>query len=83
MAQDTQRFSDGTAYEQFMGRWTRTVGMIFLDWLAPGTGAHWLDIVCGTGVFTELVVDTWSPATVIAIDPSEPDDRRYNVLCGF
>ena len=23
MAEDTQRFSDGTAYEQFMGRWTR------------------------------------------------------------
>ena len=72
MAEDTQRFSDGTAYEQFMGRWTRAIGTIFLDWLAPPTDARWLDIGCGTGVFTDLIVSTCSPATVVAIDPSEP-----------
>ena len=72
MADDTQRFSDGTAYEQFMGRWTRAIGTIFLDWLAPPTDARWLDIGCGTGVFTDLIVSTCSPATVVAIDPSEP-----------
>jgi ubiquinone/menaquinone biosynthesis C-methylase UbiE len=72
MAEDTQRFSDGTAYEQFMGRWTCAVGTIFLDWLAPPTDARWLDIGCGTGVFTDLIVSTCAPATVIAIDPSEP-----------
>jgi ubiquinone/menaquinone biosynthesis C-methylase UbiE len=72
MAEDTQRFSDGTAYEQFMGRWTRAVGTIFLQWLAPPTDARWLDIGCGTGVFTDLIVSTCSPATVVAIDPSEP-----------
>ena len=72
MAEDTQRFSDGTAYEQFMGRWTRAVGTIFLEWLAPPTDARWLDIGCGTGVFTDLIVSTCSPATVVAIDPSEP-----------
>ncbi len=72
MAEDTQRFSDGTAYEQFMGRWTRAIGTIFLDWLTPPTDARWLDIGCGTGVFTDLIVSTCSPATVVAIDPSEP-----------
>jgi ubiquinone/menaquinone biosynthesis C-methylase UbiE len=72
MAEDTQRFSDGTAYDQFMGRWTRAVGTIFPDWLAPPTDARWLDIGCGTGVFTDLIVNTCSPATVAAIDPSEP-----------
>jgi ubiquinone/menaquinone biosynthesis C-methylase UbiE len=72
MTEDTQRFSDGTAYEQFMGRWTRAVGTIFLEWLAPPTDARWLDIGCGRGVFTDLVVSTCSPATVVAIDPSEP-----------
>ena len=72
MAQGTQLFSDGTAYEQFMGRWTRAVGTIFLDWLAPRTDAHWLDVGCGTGVFTDLIVSTSSPTAVFAIDPSEP-----------
>jgi SAM-dependent methyltransferase len=71
MAQQAQLFSDGTAYEQFMGRWTRAVGTIFLDWLAPRIDGRWLDLGCGTGVFTELIVSTCSPATVVAIDPSE------------
>jgi ubiquinone/menaquinone biosynthesis C-methylase UbiE len=55
-----------------MGRWTCAIGRIFLDWLAPPTDARWLDIGCGTGVFTDLIVSTCSPATVVAIDPSEP-----------
>lgn len=70
MAQDTQYFTDGAAYELFMGRWSRAVGAIFLDWVAPPRGARWLEIGCGTGVFTELVLDTCAPATVVAVDPS-------------
>ena len=70
MAHDAQYFTDGAAYERFMGRWTRAAGTIFLDWVGPPSGARWLDIGCGTGVFTELVVDTCSPASVIAVDPS-------------
>ena len=72
MAHDAQYFTDGAAYERFMGRWTRAAGSIFLGWVAPPTGARWLDIGCGTGAFTELVVDTCSPATVVAVDPAEP-----------
>lgn len=70
MADNTYHFSDGAAYERFMGRWTRAAGTIFLDWIAPPGGARWLDIGCGTGVFTELVLDMCSPATVAAVDPS-------------
>lgn len=70
MAQDT-RFSDGAAYERYMGRWTRAVGAIFLEWVAPPAGARWLDVGCGTGVFTELVLDTCSPEAMIAVDSSE------------
>jgi SAM-dependent methyltransferase len=69
LAHDTY-FTDGAAYERFMGRWSRAAGAIFLDWVAPPSGAHWLDIGCGTGVFTELALDTCSPATVVAVDPS-------------
>ncbi len=68
MAHNT--FGDGAAYERFMGRWSLAAGGIFLDWVAPPKGARWLDIGCGTGVFTELVLDTCSPATVVASDPS-------------
>ena len=36
-------FDDSAAYERFVGSWGRAAGAIFLDWLAPSTGAHWLD----------------------------------------
>ncbi len=35
MSDRTIRFDDGAAYEQMMGIWSRLVGEIFLDWLAP------------------------------------------------
>ena len=53
-----------------MGRWSRAVAPAFLDWVAPPSGARWLEVGCGTGVFTELVVDTCAPAMVSAVDPS-------------
>jgi SAM-dependent methyltransferase len=66
----THTFDDGAAYERFMGRWSRAAGAVFLDWVAPPSDARWLDVGCGTGVFTELVLDRCAPTTVVAIDPS-------------
>jgi ubiquinone/menaquinone biosynthesis C-methylase UbiE len=62
-------FDDGAAYERFMGRWSRAVGSIFLDWLAPPKNAQWLDVGCGTGAFTEMVLESCSPASIVGIDP--------------
>jgi ubiquinone/menaquinone biosynthesis C-methylase UbiE len=62
-------FDDGAAYERFMGRWSRAVGSIFLDWLAPPENAQWLDVGCGTGAFTEMVLGSCSPASIVGIDP--------------
>jgi len=61
-------FDDSAAYERFIGSWGRAAGAAFLDWLAPPSGTHWLDIGCGTGLFTELILDTSSPVQVFAID---------------
>ena len=54
-----------------MGRWSQLVGHIFLDWLAPGAHLRWLDVGCGNGAFTEIVIDRCAPASVVGIDPSE------------
>jgi len=64
------RFDDGAAYERYMGVWSRRVGEPFLDWLAPRPGLRWLDVGCGNGAFTELIVERCAPAAVRGIDPS-------------
>jgi SAM-dependent methyltransferase len=71
MAEQRIRFDDGAAYERTMGRWSQLAGEIFLDWLAPPSGLRWIDVGCGNGVFTELLVGRCAPATVHGIDPSE------------
>jgi SAM-dependent methyltransferase len=65
------RFDDGAAYEQMMGIWSRFAGEIFLDWLAPAPGLRWIDVGCGNGAFTQLLVERCAPAEIQGIDPSE------------
>ena len=71
MPEQTIRFDDGAAYEQMMGIWSRSAGGIFLEWLAPPSGLRWIDVGCGTGAFTELLVERCAPVEVQGIDPSE------------
>lgn len=68
---DQIRFDDGAAYERYMGEWSRLAGETFLDWLAPSPGLRWLDVGCGNGAFTEMLVERCAPASVNGIDPSE------------
>jgi ubiquinone/menaquinone biosynthesis C-methylase UbiE len=71
MANEQIRFDDGEAYEDFMGKWSRLAGQAFLDWLSPARGLRWVDVGCGNGAFTELLVERCAPREVQAIDPSE------------
>lgn len=71
MAEPKIRFDDGAIYEQIMGVWSRFAGEIFLDWLKPPSGLRWIDIGCGNGAFTELLIDRCDPMEVQGIDPSE------------
>jgi SAM-dependent methyltransferase len=71
MAVPQIRFDDGAAYERMMGTWSRLAGEIFLDWLAPRAGLRWIDVGCGNGAFTELIVARGAPAEVQGIDPSD------------
>ncbi len=64
-------FDDGAAYERFMGIWSRLVGESFLDWLRPKSAKRWLDVGCGNGAFTEMIVKRCAPTAVSAIDPSD------------
>jgi SAM-dependent methyltransferase len=64
-------FNDGASYEQMMGGWSRLVGPVFLDWVAPQPGLRWIDVGCGSGAFTDLLVQRCAPSEVKGVDPSD------------
>lgn len=71
MGEADKFFTDGKAYERFMGRWSRLAAEPFLDWLDVAKNLEWLDVGCGNGAFTEEFIARCVPAAVTAIDPSD------------
>lgn len=63
-------WAGGDAYERYVGRWSRLVAPIFVDWLAIGSGRRWLDVGCGTGALSATVLARAEPASIVGIDPS-------------
>jgi len=70
MGDSAIRFDDGAAYERMMGRWSVLVGARFLEWIGVSDGSRWLDVGCGNGAFTQLLVERARPLSVHAFDTS-------------
>jgi SAM-dependent methyltransferase len=64
------KWTSGTAYEQWMGRWSRLLAHEFLSWLSLPSNLRWLDVCCGSGVLTEAIADRFAPARVAGVDAS-------------
>lgn len=64
-------WASGAAYEQYVGRWSRLVARLFLDWLAVPADQRWLDVGCGTGALSTTILETAAPTRVTGIDASE------------
>jgi ubiquinone/menaquinone biosynthesis C-methylase UbiE len=71
MADHTIYFTDGAAYDRLMAPWSQAVGKEFLRWLAAPPDRRWLDVGCGTGAFTELLLEQSGARHVSAVDPAE------------
>lgn len=59
----------GSPYEQYIGRWSRTIAPLFLAWLDQPAGKRWLDVGCGTGALSAAILDHCAPSTVVAVEP--------------
>ena len=61
----------GDNYDLYMGRWSRRIAPLFLDWLAPTEGLDWLEIGCGTGALSAAILARGNPKSLISVDQSE------------
>jgi trans-aconitate methyltransferase len=57
-------------YERYMGRWSRKVAPLFVDWLDASQGKSWADIGCGTGELSLQIAGKCKPSHLIGIDTS-------------
>lgn len=64
-------WESGDAYELYMGRWSRMVAKPFLEWLDPEPELRWLDVGCGTGPLSDIILNHYKPAALYAVDQSE------------
>ncbi len=76
MQPNSIQFKNGSTYERFMGKWSQLVGEEFLKWLNAKPGLSWIDVGCGNGAFTEMIVEQSASASVAGIDPS-PDQITF------
>jgi len=64
-------FSNPDSYELWMGRWSRRLAPVFVNFAAPQAGGRVLDVGSGTGALARTVVERIEGATVVGIEPSE------------
>ncbi len=60
------------AYARFMGQYAEPLAGLFVELADVRPGQHALDVGCGPGALTGLLVDRLSGPAVAAIDPSAP-----------
>ena len=60
------------AYDAYMGRYSIPLAPLFADFAEITDERRVLDVGCGPGALTSVLVERLGPSTVSAVDPSEP-----------
>ncbi len=63
-------FADAASYEHFMGRWSRLIAPLFVEFSRIQDGDRVLDIGSGTGSLAETIQTLRPSCRIIGVDPS-------------
>src|SRR5579864_1031759 len=66
-----EMFGDAEAYERFMGRWSRVVAPLLVDFAQVPDAGPVLDVGSGTGSLAFAIAERKTRANAIGIDPSK------------
>ena len=64
-------FGDAEAYERFMGRWSKMLAPLLVDFADIGDTGRVLDVGSGTGVLAFSIAKMRAHCQVVGIDPSQ------------
>jgi SAM-dependent methyltransferase len=64
-------FEAADAYDRFMGRYSTPLAPEFADFARLPAGGRVLDVGCGPGALTQVLMERLGPEAVSAVDPSE------------
>lgn len=71
MPRASELFSDEGDYYRAIGQWSRSIGELFADWVDIPKGLNILDVGCGYGAFTEILLERCGPSNLVGVDDSE------------
>ncbi|HEY7555911.1 MAG TPA: methyltransferase domain-containing protein [Candidatus Binatia bacterium] len=63
-------FEAAEAYERDMGRWSKRLAPLFVEFVGVENGDRVLDVGCGTGSLAWTIDKTTAAAKIVGIDPS-------------
>ncbi len=69
--QNSNMFGDAEAYERFMGRWSRLLAPLLVDFAGAPDGARVLDVGSGTGALASAIAERNGRSHIVGIDPSQ------------
>src|SRR5215470_4981064 len=72
LASTAYHASDGTAYERFLGRWTRVLATQLLDFAEFPPDGPLLDVGTGTGSLAVAMAMRCPSRRIVGIDIAEP-----------
>ena len=64
-------WASGDAYEPYVGRWSRLIARQFIPWVGVPPEKVWLDVGCGTGALSQVILHNASPRSLVGVDPSD------------
>ncbi|HEY3030773.1 MAG TPA: class I SAM-dependent methyltransferase [Bradyrhizobium sp.] len=67
----TYHARSATAYEHFMGRWSRRLSPPFVEFAGIADGERILDVGCGTGSLTRVMLDAADVKSIVGVDVAD------------